>query len=84
MAISITIKIMDIKPAEDSFTVQVGNFGFPCSIQEFKQMALSSRHEDVNIHHLLRNLAIKVALSGTDITKWTEIKTLLEGSTFQI
>ncbi|MBI5235575.1 MAG: hypothetical protein HY886_04930 [Deltaproteobacteria bacterium] len=84
MALGITIKIIDINPAEDSFTIEAGNFGFLCSIQEFKGMVKSIRHEDIDIRHLLRNLAIKVALSGVDITKWADIKTLLEGSTFQI
>ena len=78
----IRIQIAEIDEANDRFMLYVGDTGFPVSIDRFKELMAGAMQVDPI--HLIRNAAIKAAMSGANPDDMASIKAVLESGVFKI
>lgn len=74
---STSIKIDEMD--EGTFNIQIGGNGYTVSKSKLKELMSS----DGDIETLVRNIALRLSLDGTDINDFTTIKTNLEKILFK-
>ena len=80
----IFVKILDIDKENDVFYIQVGSFCYPVHISEFKKMMEGEEIENINVPHIVKNIAINASLSGISLDDFKSIKTIIEKITFKV
>lgn len=79
---TITARVEDIDEANDRFLLYVNSIGYHVSISQFRELMNGALQlEPV---HLIRNAAIKAALSGADPNDMASIKAAVESGGFKI
>lgn len=79
---TVTVSIEDVDEQTDSMRVYVEGTGYPVALSRFREMITGSQQMDSE--HLLRNVAIRAALSNVDISNINSIKAAIEGVPFKV
>lgn len=80
---NVMVKI-DVDEQNDSMYITVDSFAHPVIFSRFKELIQSDPKQGMDIEHLLRNIAIRAALSNVDINNVTSIKAAVEGVPFKV
>lgn len=71
---------------DDNLMIWIGSFGHPVSMDEVKEIVTAPYNDgaNVDIKHVLRNIAIALALNGTPLSNLPAIKTFVESTKFWV
>ena len=68
----------------DCYRLWLGNHGIPLDKGELIELVQIERNEcQVSIEHIVRNIAIHLALSGVDMNDFAAVKTAVESKGFR-
>ncbi|MEK7679310.1 MAG: hypothetical protein AAB356_03870, partial [Deltaproteobacteria bacterium] len=65
-----------------SMRVYVDGMGYPIAISRFRELIAGGQHVDAE--HLIRNVALRAALSNANINDINSIKAAVEGVPFKV
>lgn len=80
----VMVRIADVDEVQDSMRIYVGDTGYPIGLSEFKNLISDEIGKSVDFRHLVRNIAIRAALSGVDPTDLLAIKLVVESTPFKV
>lgn len=81
---NVTVTIGEVDEVNDSMYLYVGNFGHPVAISRFKELIQGDQRQGMDVEHLIRNVAIRAALSNVNINDINSIKAAVEGVPFKV
>ncbi len=81
---NVTVKLGEPDLINDSIHIHVGNFGYPIPFSRFKALIQGSEEQGMDIEHLIRNVAIRAALSNVDVNDINSIKAGVENVPFKV
>ena len=83
-SVSVKVDLSEV-PKGGPIYFYVGNHGFPCPVDTFKEYMKGASHDgNVFAEHLIRNIAIRAALANLEGKTLAEIKASIESATFQV
>ncbi|MEK6760105.1 MAG: hypothetical protein AABY51_10060 [Deltaproteobacteria bacterium] len=81
---NVTVMIGEVDEVNDSIYLHVGSFGYPVTLSRFRELIQGNLKHGMDIEHLIRNVAIRAALSNVDINDINSIKAAIEGVPFKV
>lgn len=81
---TISIKVDATELANGLIRFYVGNFGYAVLVQDLKELIVGRGQANLNLDHLLRNVAISASLAGKSLSDLPGLKTWIESQTFKV
>lgn len=81
---NVTVTIGEVDEVNDSMYLYVGSFGHPVAISRFKELIQGDPRLGIDVEHLIRNVAIRAALSNVDVNDFNSIRAAINGVPFKV
>lgn len=81
---NVTVTIEDVDEQADAMRVYVNGTGYPVSLSRFRELIAGGAGHGIDSEHLIRNVAIRAALSNVNIDNINSIKAAVEGVPFKV